>query len=144
MGATSAEDHELFARSDVADHQTVVPWWYYATTGIITGAAVVAIALLPQQISGFFLVAAALLVGATSRVTSRIVGRSWKTRLPFPTSAAGVGHLVALAVVVIGSLIVAWIVVRPGGPSWLAWMLAALVFVVTLSGRWAAKTGRAA
>ncbi|WP_422770232.1 hypothetical protein ACN28C_26450 [Plantactinospora sp. WMMC1484] len=144
MGAASAEDQELFARSDVTDRQIVVPWWYYSITGVITGAAVVATALLPQQISGFFLVAAVLLVGVISRVTGRIVGKAWGTRLPFPTGAAGVGYLVALAVVVIGSLIVAWIVVRPSGPSWLAWMLAALVFVVTLSGRWVATTGRAA
>lgn len=124
----------------MADRQIVVPWWYYAITGVIAGAAVVATALLPQQIAGLFLVAAALFVG----VTSRIAGKASGTRLPIPASAAGVGYLVALAVVVIGSLIVVWTVVRPGGPSWLAWMLAALVFVVALSGTWVAKTERAA
>ncbi|MGC9669645.1 hypothetical protein ACNTMW_24235 [Planosporangium sp. 12N6] len=99
-----------------------------------------ATAFLPQQIAGLFFVAAALFVG----VTSRIAGKASGTRLRIPASAVGVGYLVALAVVLIGSVIVVWTVVRPGGPSWLAWMLAALVFVVTLSGTWVAKTGRAA
>ncbi|MET7673151.1 hypothetical protein [Micromonospora luteifusca] len=99
-----------------------------------------AISLLPQKIAGPFLVVAALIVG----VTSRIAGRASGTRLPIPASAVGVGYLVTLAVVLIGSMIVAWTVVRPDGPSWLAWMLAALVSVVALSGTLVAKTGRTA
>lgn len=93
-----------------------------------------------QQVAGILLVAVALFVG----VTSRIAAKSSGTRLPIPASAAGIGYLAALAVVVIGSLIIVWTVVRPDGPSWLAWMLAALVFVVTLSGAWVAKAERAA
>ncbi|WP_167454632.1 hypothetical protein [Micromonospora arborensis] len=77
-------------------------------------------------------------------MTSRIAAKASGTRLPIPASAAGISYLIALAVVMIGSLIVAWTVVRPDGPSWLAWILAALVFVVTLSGTWVAKTRRAA
>lgn len=139
MDPASAEKQESFAGSNVADRQIVVLCWYYATIGVIAGAAVVAAALLPQQIAGFLLAAAALLVG----MTSRIAGKSSSIRLSIPASATGVGYLVALAVVVIGSLIVAWTVVRPGGPSWLAWTLGALVFVVALSGTWVAKTRHA-
>ncbi|MFG1869141.1 hypothetical protein [Micromonospora arborensis] len=98
-----------------------------------------ATAFLPQQVAGLFLAAAGLSVG----VASRIAGKASGNRLPIPASAAGIGYLVALAVVLIGSLIVAWAVVRPDGPSWLAWMLAALVFVVVLSGTRVAKTERA-
>jgi hypothetical protein len=136
MGPASAEQQESFARSNGADRS----WWYYAITGAVAGAAVVAAALLPQQIAGPTLVAAALL----GVVTSRIAGKASGTRLAVPTSVAGVGYLVALAVVPIGSLIVVWTVVRPDGPSWLAWMLGVLVFVVVLSGTWVAKAGRAA
>ncbi|MDG4809429.1 hypothetical protein O7634_22000 [Micromonospora sp. WMMD1120] len=96
--------------------------------------------LLSQQLAGIFLVAAALCVGLTSRIAAKHTG----SQLPIPASVAGVGYLVALSVVLIGSLAVAWTVVRPDGPSWLAWALAALVFVVTLAGTWVAQTGRAA
>lgn len=140
MGRASAEKQESFARSNVADRQIVAPWWYYAIAGAIAGAAIVASAFLSQQLAGIFLVVAALFVG----VASRIAAKSSGARLLIPATAAGVGYLVALAVVVIGSLIVVWTVVRPDGPSWLAWMLATLVFVVTLSGTWVAKTGRVA
>ncbi|MBM7494358.1 cobalamin synthase [Micromonospora luteifusca] len=140
MGPAPAEEQEPLSRSNVAERQIVAPWWYYAVIGIVAGAAVAATALLPQQIAGPLLVVAALFVGVTSRIAARAAG----TRLPIPASAVGVGYLVALAVALIGSLIVAWTVVRPDGPSWLAWMLAALVFVVALSGTWVAKTGRTA
>lgn len=138
MDPASADEQEPLAGSDVADHQSVGPWWYYPVIGVVAGAAVVAFGLLPQQIAGPVLVAAAVFVGVTSRITARASG----TRLPVPASAAGIGYLVALAVAVIGSLIVVWTVVRPGGPSWLAWMLGALVFVVVSTGTWVAKTGR--
>ncbi|MCZ7373403.1 hypothetical protein [Micromonospora sp. WMMC250] len=124
----------------MADRQIVAPWWYYGITGLIAGAAIVASAFLPQQVAGIFLVVAALLVGVASRVAAKSSG----TRLPVPASAAGIGYLVALAVVVIGSLIVVWTVVRPDGPSWLAWMLAVLAFAVTLGGAWVAKAERVA
>ncbi|MEU5566832.1 hypothetical protein [Micromonospora musae] len=123
----------------MTDRQIAAPWWYYATTGAIAGTAVVTTALLPQQLASLFLVAAALLVGATSRIAGKVSG----TRLPISAGAGGVGYLAALAVAIIGSLVVVWTVVRPGGPSWLAWALAALVFVVALSGTWVAKAGRA-
>ncbi|MEU7798886.1 hypothetical protein AB0J14_16365 [Micromonospora arborensis] len=99
-----------------------------------------ATAFLPQQIVGPFLAGAALSVGATSRIAANASG----TRLPIPASAAGISYLIALAVVMIGSLIVASTVVRPDGPSWLAWILAAFVFVVAVSGTWVTKAGRAA
>ncbi|MFI7661221.1 hypothetical protein ACIBTW_20325 [Micromonospora parva] len=124
----------------MADRQLVVPWWYHAVTGLIAGAAIVATALLSRQVAGIFLVAAALVVG----VISRIAAKSSGTRLPVSAGAAGIGYLVALTVVVIGSLIVAWSVIRPDGPDWLAWVLAAVVFVVTLGGAWVTKAKRAA
>ncbi|UWP81774.1 hypothetical protein [Dactylosporangium fulvum] len=92
-------------------------------------------ALLPKQIAGPLLVVAALLVAVTSRIAAKASG----TRLPIPAGAVGVGYLVVLAVALIGSLIVAWTVVRPDGPSWLAWILGAFVFVVALSGTWVVK-----
>lgn len=140
MGPASAGDQGSFASSDAADRQLVVPGWYYATLGVIAGAAVVAFALLPQPIAGPTLVVAALLVAVTSRIAAKASG----TRLPIPASAIGAGYLIALAVALVGSLIVVWIVVRPDGPSGLAWMLGALVFVVALSGTWVARTGRSA
>lgn len=140
MRRASAEKKESFARSNAADHQIAAPWWYYAIIGVIAGAAVAASAFLPEEIAGIFLVVAALSVGVASRIAAKLSG----SRLPVPAGAAGVGYLVAVAVVVIGSLIVVWTVVRPDGPAWLAWMLAALVSVVTLSGTWVAKAERAA
>ncbi|MBQ1010505.1 hypothetical protein KBX53_06005 [Micromonospora sp. M51] len=77
-------------------------------------------------------------------MTSRVAAKSSGTRLPVPAGAAGIGYLVALAVVVIGSLIVARTVIRPDGPDWLAWVLAAVAFVVTLGGAWVTKAKRAA
>lgn len=139
MGPASG-DQGSFASSDAADRQLVVPRWYYAILGLIAGVAVVAFALLPQPIAGPSLVVAALLVAVTSRIAAKASG----TRLPIPASAVGVGYLVALAVALVGSLVVVWTVVRPDGPSWLAWMLGALVFMVALSGTWVARTGRSA
>jgi hypothetical protein len=136
---TSAGQQESSAGSNLADCQIVGLWWYTATIGVIAGAAIVGTAFLPQQIAGPCPVAAALLMGVFNRIAEKSSG----TRLSIPASPVGVGYLVALAVVLFGSLIVAWTVVRHGGPSWLAWMLAAVVFVVVLSGTWVAKTRRA-
>ena len=99
-----------------------------------------AIALLPQQIAGLVSVIAALLVGLTSSIARRVSG----TRLPVPSTGLGIGYVVVMAVVLIGSLIVAWTVARPAELAWLAWALAGLVFVVTLWGTWILRTRRAA
>ncbi len=117
MEWASVGERESSALPSAADRRIVAPWWYYATIGAITGSAIVTSAFfLPQQIAGLCLVTAALLVG----VTSRIAAWSSGSRLPVPAGPEGVGYLLALAVVVIGSLIVVWSVVRPEGPSWLA------------------------
>lgn len=141
MGPASTEEQESFVRSNAADRVIVVPWWFYPITAIILGAAIVALALLPRQIAGPSLVAAALLATATDRIAARVSGT--RLRLRIPANTAGVWYAAVLGIVVIGSLIVVSTVVRPGGPSWLAWVLAALVFVVALSGTWVAKTERA-
>lgn len=60
-------------------------------------------------------------------------------RIPPPPSRPrgwGVVYLVALGVVMAGSLALEWVVVRRGGIPWLPWILAGGVFVSIASGAW--------
>lgn len=79
----------------------------------------------------------ALLIGVIDALARR-VGATATT----PSSRArAISYYVVLALVVIGSLIVVWAVVRNADVPWLAWILADLVFTVTLGGAWV-ESGR--
>jgi hypothetical protein len=140
MQADSTDSQTSLAQASRSTRQVDAPWWYYVAIGIFAGVAVLAIALLPQQIAGLVIAIASVLAGLTSSIARRVSG----TRLPVPKTGPGVGYVVVMAVVLVGSLIVAWTVARPAELAWLAWALAALVFVVTLGGTWILRTRRAA
>jgi hypothetical protein len=106
--------------------------WYFAAMGLIAGAAIVAPVVLPQEIAGVTLVALALLVG----IVDRVARRCGAAPAPAKFSAGIISYYVLLALVLIGSLVVVWAVVRNSDAIWLAWILAGVQFVVALTGAW--------
>ena len=106
--------------------------WYYLTTGVIAAAAVIGFAVLPQLVAGPVLTGAALLSLLIDRLARRFSSSPFNTRV----DAGIIVYRTVVGVVVVGSLILVWTVVRNGDVPWLAWVLAGAVFVVLLIGAW--------
>jgi hypothetical protein len=140
MGATSDETRTTASSVDEDEWRRDAPPWFYPWIGLIAGAAIVANAMLPGDFAGVSLVAAALLVGLVGSLARRAVGGGFD----LPLTATKVIYLVTVAVVLIGSLVAVWTVVRPGGTYWLGWVLGALVGAVVLSGTRIMRGGRTA
>jgi hypothetical protein len=107
--------------------------WYFSAVGLVAAAAIIASAFLPQAIAGAALAVAALVVGFIDFVARRVGAAPGAAKL----RAAAMVYYVVLGLVLIGSLIVVWVVIRNSDAMWLAWVLAGVVFVVTFSGTWA-------
>ena len=102
----------------------------YLAPAAVTAVAMIAFAVLPRQFGGLPFTAAVVLF-TLFYILSR--------RIPPPPSRPrgwGVVYLVALGVVMAGSLALEWVVVRRGGIPWLPWILAGGVFVSIASGAW--------
>jgi len=106
--------------------------WYFAALGLIGGAAIVASAVLPQQIAGLTLIAAAFLIGIVDRLARRYGAAPPPAKLRLGT----ISYYVAVALILIGSFVIVWTVVRNSDTIWVAWIVAAVQFIVALSGAW--------
>ncbi|WP_157373026.1 hypothetical protein [Agromyces sp. Root81] len=106
--------------------------WYYIAIGLIGAAAVIGFAVLPQPIAGLVLTGAALLSALVDFLARRFSSASFNTRM----DGSVIAYLAVVGVVVVGSLILVWTVVRNGDAPWLVWVLAGAVFVVILIGAW--------
>ncbi|UOE43166.1 hypothetical protein [Agromyces larvae] len=110
--------------------------WYFPAVGIVAAAAVVTSVFLPQPAAGLVLVVAAIVVGVIDFIARKSSGGS---PLSPPLSRRAVVYVAAVAVVLVGSLVVAWTLLRPGDSQWFVWMLGAFVFAVVASGVWVAE-----
>jgi drug/metabolite transporter (DMT)-like permease len=102
----------------------------YLAPAAVTAAAMIAFAVLPRQLAGLPFPAAAILFVLFNILTRRI------PRSPSRPRGWGVVYVVALFVVMAGSLTLEWFVVRQGDTPWLPWILAGVVFVFIASGAW--------
>ena len=102
----------------------------YLAPAAVTAAAMIGFAFLPRQLGGLPFTAALVLFTLFNILSRRIS--------PSPSRPRGWGvvYLVALFVVMAGSLALEWVVVRRGDTPWLPWILASVVFVFIASGAW--------
>lgn len=102
----------------------------YLAPAAVTAAAMIAFAVLPRQLGSLPFTAAVVLFTLFNILSRRIS--------PSPSRPRGWGvvYLVALCVVMAGSLALEWVVVRRGDTPWLPWILASVVFVFIASGAW--------
>ncbi|MFF1876958.1 hypothetical protein [Leifsonia sp. NPDC058230] len=105
---------------------------YFLALGVIAGAALIAFALLPQQIA----VLAPVLAIVATLIVDRAARRS--SVHPFTTRPGRVAivYFVVFGIVWLGGLLLVGAVARDGDSPWLPWILAGVVFVVTLIGTW--------
>ena len=106
--------------------------WYYLAMGVVAGAAVIAFAVLPTQLAGLALVAAAVLIAPIDFLAHRFSASPFSTHL----RRGAIIYLVVLCVVMAGALVLVWTVMRNGDALWLAWAVAGLLFLVVVSGAW--------
>jgi hypothetical protein len=102
----------------------------YLAPAAVTAAAMIVFAVLPRQFGGLPFTAALFLFTLFNILSRRIS--------PSPARPRGWGivYLVALGVVIAGSLALEWVVVRRGDTPWLPWILASVVFAFVASGAW--------
>lgn len=105
--------------------------WYYVTYGLVVGATIIAAAVPPRSIANIVLVVAALVMSFGDRLARRFWG------LPPLALVARRTRVYAILVgfAIFAALILAVTVVRRSDSPWLAWVMAAIVFV-GIGGTW--------
>jgi hypothetical protein len=102
----------------------------YLAPAAVTAAAMIAFAVLPREFGGLPFTAALVLFTFFNVLARRLPRSSSRPR------GWGVVYVVALFVVIAGSLTLEWFVVRQGSIPWLPWILAGVVFAFIASGAW--------
>jgi hypothetical protein len=118
-------------KSSAGGRNSAGPLWYYVAYGLVVGAAIIAAAVPPRSIATIVLVVAALVMSFGDRLARRfwvlpplaLVAR--RTRV----------YAILVGVAILAALILALTVVRRSDSPWLAWVMAAIVFV-GIGGTW--------
>jgi len=129
---SNASNSDYLARREQLARQL----WLYFAPAAATAAAMIAFATLPREFGGLPFTAALVLYALFNFLGRRIPRSAWRPR------GWGIVYVVALGVVLVGSLVLEWVVVRRGNTPWLPWILAGVVLVSIASGAWITE-GRA-